>query len=462
MPGEREEAHRHGDADVDTDLPAVGVADEFTCEIAALRINDRTVGVGARVHDGKALVEILAALDAQHGTEHLVAADGHILSHMVEDRRADEVAALIAFDRVISAVEHELGAFRHALVDVGEHLFIMLFIGDRSELGGLVPRGANLDLLRLFFELCDEFIGNRFLHHAAGKRHTALPRAAVSGVDNARDRALQCGVRHDERVVFRLAKRLTALARSGGALIDLQAHGRGTDEGDALDIRMVKNGVDFIARAGHDVDNAVWHTRFFVDLGEQHRGLRRQRCSFEHHSVAARNTGRRHPAERDHGGEIHGHDPREHADRLTVLDRVIPARSVHEAFAHHQRRHLCGKLRPLFGFQHVALGFRPDLAILFGDAHGELFHIFDDQVADLVKDLRAFDRRHGAPARICRFRRSDRFEHLVVCAAGRLPRDLTRARVVQVVPGIGFGILEFSVDKILQSFNSHVLLLLCL
>ena len=217
---EREEADRHGNADVDADLTAVGVACKFTRKIAALGINHRAVGIGVRVHNRKAFFEVLAAFDAKHRAEHLVAADGHIFGDMVENRGADEIAVFIAFDFIISAVEHQFCALGDAFVDVGKDFFIVLFIGNRAEFRGFIPRRADFNFRSLFFQLCDEFVGNRFFDNAAGKRHTALTGAAVSGVDNAGNGSFERGVRHNQRVVFRLAKRLAAFARRSGTLIN--------------------------------------------------------------------------------------------------------------------------------------------------------------------------------------------------------------------------------------------------
>ena len=56
-------------------------------------------------------------LDGEHGAEDLVAAHGHVLGHVVEDGGADEEALLVAGNDSVAAVEHELGAFFHALGD---------------------------------------------------------------------------------------------------------------------------------------------------------------------------------------------------------------------------------------------------------------------------------------------------------------------------------------------------------
>ena len=65
----------------------------------------------------EALFEVVDALDDEHRAEDLLAADLHVLGHVVEDRRADEEAALVAGDDEVATVEDEVGALFDALVD---------------------------------------------------------------------------------------------------------------------------------------------------------------------------------------------------------------------------------------------------------------------------------------------------------------------------------------------------------
>lgn len=77
-----------------------------------------------------------------------------------------------------------------------------------------------------------------FLHHDDRQRHAAFARAAKRGVDNPRCGAVNRRIGQHQGMVFRFAQRLNAFAMSGGFGVNVQAHGGGADEGDAVDVRM--------------------------------------------------------------------------------------------------------------------------------------------------------------------------------------------------------------------------------
>src|SRR5450756_2300275 len=96
VPREGEEGHRHRDADIDADHAGVGAARELAGVVTALGEDAGAVGEGAVVHDGQALFEVGDALDEEDRAEGLFLTAGHVLGDLVEDGRADEVAALEA------------------------------------------------------------------------------------------------------------------------------------------------------------------------------------------------------------------------------------------------------------------------------------------------------------------------------------------------------------------------------
>ena len=110
------------------------MACKFPGKVAALRIDNRAVGVRVGIHNRQALFEILAALNAKHGAEHFVTADGHILCNMVKNCGTYEIAVFVAFNNTVSAVKHQFCALGDAFVDVGKNFFVVLFICNRSKL----------------------------------------------------------------------------------------------------------------------------------------------------------------------------------------------------------------------------------------------------------------------------------------------------------------------------------------
>ncbi len=74
--------------------------------------------------------------------------------------------------------------------------------------------------------------------HGNRDGHATLAGTAVGRVDDAGDRALEHAVFHHQGMVLGFAQRLNAFAMSGGFGVNVQAHGGGADEGDAVDVRM--------------------------------------------------------------------------------------------------------------------------------------------------------------------------------------------------------------------------------
>ncbi len=75
-----------------------------------------------RVDQAERLVIAFGAQHGEHRAEDLLAVDRHVLADIVEQRAADEIAALIALQLEAAAVDDELGALGDALVDIAETL----------------------------------------------------------------------------------------------------------------------------------------------------------------------------------------------------------------------------------------------------------------------------------------------------------------------------------------------------
>ena len=180
-------------------------------------------------------------------------------------------------------------------------------------------------------------------------------------------------------MVLGLAQGLAALAVGSGFFIDFQTHRGGANKGNALNIRVLQNGVDLIARAGDHIDDTVRHACVLVQLSKEHGGLGGQGSGFQYQGVAGGNTGGCHPAKRDHGREVYRHNAGKHAQRLSVFHGIVPAGGVHNGLTHHQGRYLGGQLRALFCLEHISLGFCPNFAVFLGNAHGQFIHALQDQ-----------------------------------------------------------------------------------
>ena len=124
-------------------------------------------------------------------------------------------------------------------------------------------------------------------------------------------------------MVLSLAKALDSLACACSLFIYKLADGSGADKCDTLDIGAFKNRVDLVSRTGDNVDNAVGNACFLIKLGNSESRSRSKARCLENHRVAACNTGRSHPAERNHSREVYRNDTCENAHRLAVLNCVV-------------------------------------------------------------------------------------------------------------------------------------------
>src|SRR3546814_6461169 len=72
-------------------------------------------------------LEALGAHHAQHRAKDLFLVDLHRRLDVVEQAAAHEIAVLVALQLEPAAVDHQLGAFADAMVDIALHLGEMLF-----------------------------------------------------------------------------------------------------------------------------------------------------------------------------------------------------------------------------------------------------------------------------------------------------------------------------------------------
>jgi hypothetical protein len=118
-------------------------------------------------------------------------------------------------------------------------------------------------------ELRQEMVGRVADRDRRRARHAALARAAERGGREGLDRLRHVGVGHDDDVVLGAAVRLHALAVPRGGLVDVLRDGRRADEGDGPDLRVGEEGVDALAAAVDDVEDALGQARLLEELGQR-------------------------------------------------------------------------------------------------------------------------------------------------------------------------------------------------
>ena len=206
---------------------------------------------------------------------------------------------------------------------------------DRADVGVLVDRIADDQRLHPVLELCDHFLGDRFLHQQPRARAADVALVEEDAVDDALDRLVERGVREDD--VGRLAAELerVALRRAGEPALDQPADLGRAGERDLVDVGVLDERGAGFTRAGDDVHDARRQPDVADQLGELERGERRRLRGLQHHRVAAgerrRDLPRRHQQRKVPRDDLAGNAERSRAPpRECVVELVRPAGVVEE------------------------------------------------------------------------------------------------------------------------------------
>jgi hypothetical protein len=92
--------------------------------------------------------------------------------------------------------------------------------------------------------------------------HASLTRRTEPGRDGSIGRQFHVGVGQDNHVVLGAPQSLDSLAVLRTPLPDRPGHGRGADEADGADVRMIEDGVDGLFVAVNDVEDPFGQTSF--------------------------------------------------------------------------------------------------------------------------------------------------------------------------------------------------------
>jgi hypothetical protein len=278
------------------------------------------------------------------------------------------------------------------------------------------------------------------------QRHAPLAGTAEGRVDDTASAPFERGIFQHQAVILGFTERLHSLAMGSGRRIDMFAHRRRPDEADAAYGRMRQEALGFIAAARDEIQDAVRQAGFLPQFGASHRSHRGHRGRLDHQSIAAGEAQGRHPAHRDHARKIERGDSGEHANRLTVQDRVIPGGRIHERLAQHEVGDSTSKFDRFLHLEDIATRFLPHLAVLGGHEAGQLVEMRVQEIPEPIQHLSAL---HDGRLRPCRkgvFRRLDGSLHLPLSATRRLCDDLTPTGIVHVHVLVGCRIVPFSAN----------------
>ena len=196
----------------------------------------------------------------QHGAEDLLARQPPVVGGVGEHGGQRVVALRQRAGLGRQAAEQQLGAgLLHALLDVAAHLLELLLVDDGADVGRLVERVAELELLGLVRELAQEIVEDVGMQEQAraGRARLALAREAHGG-DDAVHHPVLVGVGVDDGGAFSAELQRHRHDAVGGRLHDELADLGRAREGELAHARMRgERGAGLLAVAGDDVEHAL-------------------------------------------------------------------------------------------------------------------------------------------------------------------------------------------------------------
>ncbi|MNZ71769.1 hypothetical protein D3C78_901350 [compost metagenome] len=403
------------------------------------------VAVGVGVDDGDRLIHGRGLQHTEHRAEDLFLVDGHVGADGGEDRRADEVAVLVAGDLRMAAIEQQLCAFLHTALDQAVDALQRRAGHHRADVGAGLAAGVDLEGLGLLDQLRQPGLGLADQDHHR-QRHAALAGGPEGGADQVVEGLLLVGIRQDDGVVLGAHHALRALAVLRGAVVDVGADLGRADEGHRLDVRVIADQVDRLGAAVDHVEHARRDAGLQRQLGQAHGDHRVLLGGLEDEGVAGGDGHREHP-QRDHRREVERGDAGAHAQRLQQGVGVDAAGDVVGQLAELQVADAGGVLDHLQAAEHVAFGVRQGLALFGGEDRGQLLHVLADQLLVLEEDACAGADRGLAPGLEGGLGAGHGGVHLVLSGEGHAGQHFLGGRVDHVAPLGGGGLDELAVDQ---------------
>src|SRR5260370_6649050 len=141
---EWEESHRRSHANVDANVPGSCFITELACRGPTACEQTGHVAVGGGVYQVDCFIDRLYVLEAEYRPEDLDTGNVAARIDVIQDRRADEVAMLVAGDRLATPIDKYLGSLAHALADQRLDALLALSRDHRPHLDFRVQPEANL------------------------------------------------------------------------------------------------------------------------------------------------------------------------------------------------------------------------------------------------------------------------------------------------------------------------------
>lgn len=267
-------AKRHAEvavvAAVDPDHAGLDLRGDAVRALNVLGEDGRAQTVGGVVGLGQGLLLGVEAGDDDEGTEDLFAVDAHVVRHVGEDGGRNEETLAVANVLVRLSTGHQLGALGLAALDVREDTLV-LRLGDLRALEGLIREGV-ADLAGRGHDLLEQ--GNELVVDGVLHKKTRGGRADLALVGHDTDVCplgglLEVRVLKDQQGRFTTGLKGHVLEGCRGHLHDLTTGGRGSSEGDLVDVRVLDNcRTSIFSKTVQDVDDTWRETSLLDQIGK--------------------------------------------------------------------------------------------------------------------------------------------------------------------------------------------------
>jgi hypothetical protein len=248
-------------------------------------------------------------------------------------------------------------------------------------------------------------------------------------------------------VVLRAAEALAALARGGGALVDVLGDRRGTDESDGANHLGIEDRVDGFLVAVHDAEDACGQAGFEAELGNAHGHGGVALGGLQDERVACCDRRAELP-ERDHRREVEGRDAGDDAERLTHRVDVDAGAGAVGELALEEVRDAAGEFDDFDAALDIALGVLDGLAVLAGEQDGELVLVGVEQLNEAGEHAGALLRVRRAPGGLRGFGLRDGVVDLGFAREAHLRLHFAGAGVVHVGEAAGRRLDPLAIDEV--------------
>src|SRR6516162_7539407 len=223
-----------------------------------------------------------------------------------------------------------------------------------------------------------------------------LPGAAERGITDDLAREVHVGVRQYDDVVLGTALALHALSGGGGALVNMFGNGRGANEADGTDGRVITECVDDFLAAVNDVDHSFREARLFEEFVDTTHAQWHALAGLEHEGVAAGNRVGEKP-ERNHCGKVEGSNGSDDAKRLADKHFVDAGGDVFKVVALHHRGNAASDFDIFDASAQLGLGLGEGLPVLESDDAGKFVDAVFEKGLELEEILNALAGGSSAP-----------------------------------------------------------------